>query len=49
MGDIMVWELGSRERIAWKNFKVWDISACSMGLQVWVLTLINYMEYEVIF
>ncbi|CAI0542828.1 unnamed protein product [Linum tenue] len=33
MGDIMVWELGSRERIALKNFKVWDLGACSMGLQ----------------
>ncbi|KAJ4839218.1 Topless- protein 4, partial [Turnera subulata] len=33
MGDVMIWELGSRERIAWKNFKVWDIGACSMALQ----------------
>ncbi|CAI0629308.1 unnamed protein product [Linum tenue] len=33
MGDIVVWELGSRERIALKNFKVWDLGACSMGLQ----------------
>ncbi|CAI0469988.1 unnamed protein product [Linum tenue] len=33
MGDVMVWELGSRERIALKNFKVWDLGACSMGLQ----------------
>ncbi|KAJ9163078.1 hypothetical protein P3X46_022790 [Hevea brasiliensis] len=32
MGDVMVWELGSRERIAIKNFKVWD-SARSVGLQ----------------
>ncbi|CAN1786868.1 Topless-related protein 4 [Linum perenne] len=33
MGDVMVWELGSRERIALKSFKVWDLGACSMGLQ----------------
>nr|XP_043628394.1 topless-related protein 4-like [Erigeron canadensis] len=32
-GDIMIWELGSREKIAHKNFKVWDLSACSMPLQ----------------
>ncbi|KAJ4957403.1 hypothetical protein NE237_024514 [Protea cynaroides] len=33
IGDIMVWELGSRERLAIKNFKVWDIGECSVGLQ----------------
>ncbi|KAG6658615.1 hypothetical protein CIPAW_04G173900 [Carya illinoinensis] len=33
MGDVMVWELGSRERIALRNFKVWDLGACSMPLQ----------------
>ncbi|XP_017983262.1 PREDICTED: topless-related protein 4 isoform X1 [Theobroma cacao] len=32
-GDIMVWEVGSGERIAHKTFKVWDLSACSMPLQ----------------
>ncbi|KAB1199378.1 Topless-related protein 4 [Morella rubra] len=33
MGDVMVWEVGSRERIALRNFKVWDLGACSMPLQ----------------
>ncbi|KAJ6759004.1 TOPLESS-RELATED PROTEIN 1-RELATED [Salix koriyanagi] len=33
MGDVMVWELGSKERIAWKNFKVWDLNARSRALQ----------------
>ncbi|KAJ9688694.1 hypothetical protein PVL29_014377 [Vitis rotundifolia] len=33
MGDIMVWDLGSRERLAIKNFKVWELGSCSMGLQ----------------
>ncbi|KAL3497944.1 hypothetical protein ACH5RR_040676 [Cinchona calisaya] len=33
VGDISIWEVGSRERLAHKNFKVWDISACSMQLQ----------------
>ncbi|XP_021616763.1 topless-related protein 4 isoform X2 [Manihot esculenta] len=33
MGDVMVWELGSRERIATKNFKVWELSTRSVGLQ----------------
>ncbi|CAN0897774.1 Topless-related protein 4 [Linum grandiflorum] len=31
-GDVLVWKLGNRERIA-KNFKVWDLGACSVGLQ----------------
>ena len=33
MGDIMVWDLGSRERLAIKNFKVWELASCSMALQ----------------
>ncbi|XP_028060914.1 topless-related protein 4-like isoform X2 [Camellia sinensis] len=33
MGEIMVWELGSRERLAARNFKVWDLATCSMPLQ----------------
>ncbi|XP_029116430.1 protein TOPLESS-RELATED PROTEIN 2 isoform X2 [Elaeis guineensis] len=33
VGDIGIWEVGSRERIAHKTFKVWDISACSLPLQ----------------
>lgn len=33
IGDVMVWDLGSRERIGQKSFKVWDMSACSMPLQ----------------
>ncbi|KAJ8650557.1 hypothetical protein MRB53_003580 [Persea americana] len=33
VGDIGLWEVGSRERLTHKTFKVWDISACSMPLQ----------------
>ncbi|KAK4746755.1 hypothetical protein SAY87_025792 [Trapa incisa] len=33
MGDVAVWELGSRARIALRNFKVWDLGACPMALQ----------------
>ncbi|KAL3645777.1 Protein TOPLESS-RELATED PROTEIN 2 [Castilleja foliolosa] len=33
VGDISIWEVGSRERLALKNFKVWDISACSTAFQ----------------
>ncbi|KAK4338634.1 hypothetical protein RND71_043121 [Anisodus tanguticus] len=33
VGDISIWEVGSRERLAHKAFKVWDISACSMPFQ----------------
>lgn len=34
MGDVMLWDLGIRERIAVKNFKVRELGACSMPLQV---------------
>ena len=34
VGDISLWEVGSRERLAHKPFKVWDISVASMPLQV---------------
>lgn len=37
MGDVMVWDLGGKERIASRNFKVWELSALSVGLQVWAL------------
>ncbi|KAK6232510.1 hypothetical protein SCA6_002583 [Theobroma cacao] len=33
VGDISLWEVGSRERLADKPFKVWDISTASMPLQ----------------
>lgn len=33
VGDISIWEVGSRERLVHKTFKVWDVSACSMPLQ----------------
>ncbi|XP_024026087.1 topless-related protein 4 isoform X2 [Morus notabilis] len=33
MGDVMVYELPSHERIAVRNFKVWELGACSMPLQ----------------
>lgn len=33
MGDIMVWDIGSRDRIAHRNFKVWELGSCSVALQ----------------
>eukprot|EP00249_Psilotum_nudum_P025017 c29350_g1_i2 orf=562-3972(-) len=33
VGDIAIWEVASRERLAQRQFKVWDISVCSMPLQ----------------
>ncbi|GLT74988.1 hypothetical protein SLA2020_467470 [Shorea laevis] len=33
VGDIALWEVGSRERLILKNFKVWDLTACTMLLQ----------------
>ncbi|KAE8687093.1 Protein TOPLESS [Hibiscus syriacus] len=36
IGDIMVWEVGSGEKIAYKTFKVWDLSSCSVPLQAFL-------------
>ncbi|PRQ46323.1 putative transcription factor WD40-like family [Rosa chinensis] len=33
MGDVMVYELPSHERIANRNFKAWDLATCSVALQ----------------
>lgn len=33
VGDIGLWEVGSRERLVLRNFKVWDVGVCSMPLQ----------------
>ncbi|KAG6546023.1 hypothetical protein Mapa_012428 [Marchantia paleacea] len=33
VGDIGIWEVGSRDRLAQRTFKVWDLSGCSMPLQ----------------
>ena len=33
-GVVMVWELGTREKLVQRNFKVWDLKSCSMPLQV---------------
>uniref|UniRef100_A0A7N0U0Z2 CTLH domain-containing protein n=2 Tax=Kalanchoe fedtschenkoi TaxID=63787 RepID=A0A7N0U0Z2_KALFE len=32
-GDIMIWEIATREKLIQRNFKVWDLGACSMALQ----------------
>lgn len=42
VGDIGLWEVGSRERLVQKNFKVWDLSACTMPLQVSHFSLVKY-------
>lgn len=34
VGDIGIWEVGSRDRLAQRTFKVWDLSVCGMPLQV---------------
>ncbi|XP_057967395.1 topless-related protein 4-like isoform X2 [Malania oleifera] len=33
MGDFMLWDVGSRERLVMRNFKVWELGSCSMALQ----------------
>ncbi|GMH17690.1 hypothetical protein Nepgr_019531 [Nepenthes gracilis] len=33
VGEIALWDVGSRERLLSRNFKVWDLGACSMPLQ----------------
>ncbi|XP_057508911.1 topless-related protein 4-like isoform X2 [Actinidia eriantha] len=32
-GEIMLWDLVTRDRLASRNFKVWDLGTCSMPLQ----------------
>jgi hypothetical protein len=34
VGDIGIWEVGLGDRLANRTFKVWDISAASMPMQV---------------
>ncbi|KAH7432223.1 hypothetical protein KP509_07G013800 [Ceratopteris richardii] len=33
VGDIAIWDVASKERLAFKPFKVWDIGACSAAMQ----------------
>ncbi|GKV35880.1 hypothetical protein SLEP1_g44084 [Rubroshorea leprosula] len=33
IGDITIWDVWSKERLVSRNFKVWDLSTCSMPLQ----------------
>ncbi|XP_019150616.1 PREDICTED: topless-related protein 4-like [Ipomoea nil] len=33
VGEIMIWELGSKERLSHRSFKVWDLAQCSVALQ----------------
>lgn len=46
MGDVMIYELPSHERIAIRNFKVWDLGTCSMVLQVWISIIISSFNTE---
>lgn len=39
-GEISLWELGMREKLVVKPFKIWDISACSLAFQVFHLHLL---------
>lgn len=33
-GDVAIWEVSSKARIALRNFNVWNIASCSLALQV---------------
>ncbi|XP_066396114.1 protein TPR3 [Miscanthus floridulus] len=33
VGDIGLWEVGTKERLVVRNFKVWDLNKCTMALQ----------------
>ncbi|KAH9287846.1 hypothetical protein KI387_031963, partial [Taxus chinensis] len=33
VGDIGLWDIGSQEKLAHRNFKVWDLGVCSLTLQ----------------
>lgn len=46
MGDVAVWELSSRARIASRSFKVWNLVACSMALQVALETIYRMKNFQ---
>ncbi|KAG5115177.1 hypothetical protein JHK84_041290 [Glycine max] len=48
VGDIALWEVGSRERLLMRNFKVWDLSACSMPFQAALVKDPGVSVYRVI-
>ncbi|CAN8269267.1 unnamed protein product [Cochlearia groenlandica] len=33
LGDIAIWEVGSRQKLVSRSFKVWDLAACTENLQ----------------
>lgn len=33
VGDIAIWEVGAREKLAIRNFKVWDLAGCTASMQ----------------
>ena len=33
LGDIAIWEVGSREKLVSRSFKVWDLATCTVNLQ----------------
>jgi WD40 repeat protein len=33
VGDIGLWDVGTKERLVLRNFKVWELGKCSMALQ----------------
>ena len=34
VGEIAIWDVGTKERLAHKVFKVWEIGSCSLPMQV---------------
>lgn len=34
VGDIGLWDVGTKERLVARNFKVWELGKCSVALQV---------------
>ena len=39
-GEITLWDLGLRERLVSKPFKIWDMAACSLAFQVLMFPLV---------
>ncbi|KAI5063925.1 hypothetical protein GOP47_0020595 [Adiantum capillus-veneris] len=33
VGDIAIWDVGTKERLAHRTFKVWDLSVCTLPMQ----------------
>nr|GMD82782.1 topless-related protein 4-like isoform X2 [Ipomoea batatas] len=46
IGEIIIWELRTRTRLAKRSFEIWDHRACTLGLQVCLLKFLHCMHWK---